>query len=272
MLPFLILLFQTNAALHSPAAGPSKGYAMPIGGGAVGKTILDRFAHLSGGLDAPIVVVPTAGERDHYGDETLATHPLRRHGFTNLTIVHTREKSRSNDGALVEKIKRARGVWFDGGRQWRLVDSYLDTKVHKEMDALLDRGGVIAGSSAGATIQGSYLVRGAREGNTVMMAKGYETGLGFLSHVAIDQHLLARKRENDMLQVVAVRPELLGLGLDEGTAIVAHGTRFEVVGVSKVAIYDANYTGGADGKRYYFLNHGDCFDMAARKQVACASR
>jgi cyanophycinase len=270
--PLLVVLMQTNAALHSPAAGPARGYAMPIGGGAVGKEILDRFAKLAGGLDAPIVVIPTAGEKESYSVEELGRHPLRRHGFTHLTVLHTRDKSKSNEVDFVATLRSARGVWFDGGRQWRLVDSYLDTRVHRELEALLARGGVIAGSSAGATIQGSYLVRGAREGNTVMMAKGYEQGLGFMSPVAIDQHLIARKRENDMLQVIAVRPEILGLGLDEGTAVVAHGTKFEVVGVSKVAIYDANYAGGKDGKRYYFLSHGDCFDMAARKKVACEGR
>jgi cyanophycinase len=266
----ILMLMQTNAAFHSPAAGPAVGWVMPIGGGLVGPEILDRFAKLAGGLDAPIVVIPTAGDPDAFADTVLEKHPLRKYGFKNLTLLHTRDKSVAETEKFASVLQTAKGVWFDGGRQWRLVDSYLGTRTHRELDALLNRGGVIAGTSAGATIQGSYLVRGAREGNTIMMAKGYEQGLGFLSFVAIDQHLIKRKRENDMLPVVALRPELLGLGLDEGTAVVVHGTRFEVLGVSKVAIYDANYGSGPDGKGYYFLSAGDCFDIAKRKQIACA--
>ena len=265
----MLVLLQTNAAFHSPASGPVNGYAMPIGGGLVGPEILNRFAKLAGGLDAPIVVIPTAGDPDVYSDAVLERHPLRKHGFTRLTLLHTRDKKVADTEAFAAVLKTAKGVWFDGGRQWRLVDSYLQTRTHRELEALLDRGGVIAGTSAGATIQGSYLVRGAREGNTIMMAKGYEQGMGFLNFVAIDQHLIKRKRENDMLPVVALKPELLGLGLDEGTAVVVHGNTFEVVGVSKVAIYDANFGPGPDGKGYYFLSAGDCFDIAKRKQIAC---
>ena len=267
----MLVLLQTNAALHSPASGPANGYVIPIGGGLVGPEILNRFAKLAGGLDAPIVVVPTAGDPDTYADSVLERHPLRKHGFTHLTLLHTRDRTVADTAQFAAVLQSAKGVWFDGGRQWRLVDSYLHTRTHREFDALLERGGVIAGTSAGATIQGSYLVRGAREGNTIMMAKGYEQGLGFLSFIAIDQHLIKRKRENDMLPVVALKPELLGLGLDEGTAVVVHGTKFDVIGVSKVAIYDANYGAGADGKGYYFLSAGDCFDIAKRKRIACSN-
>ena len=149
-------------------------------------------------------------------------------------------------------------MWFPGGRQWRLVDAYLGTRTQRELEAVLARGGVIGGTSAGATIQGSYLVRGAREGNTIMMAPGYEVGFGYLKNVAVDQHLLARKREKDMLQVVEKHPELLGIGIDEGTAIVVQGDQFEVIGASKVAIYE-------NGKPYFFLSPGDRFDLAIRQ-------
>ena len=152
-----------------------------------------------------------------------------------------------------------------------MVGRDLHTGRTRERDGLVQRGGGIGGTSGGATIIGSYLVRGAREGNTIMMAKGYEQGLGFLSFVAIDQHLIKRKRENDMLPVVSLKPELLGLGLAEGTAVVVHGTKLDVVGDSKVAIYDANHGAGADGKGYYFLSAGDCFDIAKRKQIACTA-
>jgi cyanophycinase len=256
----------TNAANHSPGSGPAKGHLIVIGGGAVGQAILDRFAALAGGLDAQIVVVPTAGEVV----PPLEHHALKRHGFTHLVHLHTNDRKVADSAEFVAALKTAKGVWIDGGRQWRLVDSYLGTKTAKELDNVLERGGVIAGTSAGATIQGSYLVRGAREGNTIMMAKGYEEGFGFLRNVAIDQHLIARHRENDLVPVISLKPELLGIGLDEATAIVVTGDSFSVIGASKVAIYDTNYGVGADGKAYYWLQAGDCFDITARKKQSCA--
>jgi cyanophycinase len=256
----------TNAAVHSPGSGPAKGHLMVIGGGALGPELLSRFAALAGGLDAPIVVIPTAGE----DVRPLTRHPLTRHGFTNLVQLHTKDRAEANSDAFLAPLRAAKGVFIDGGRQWRLVDSYLGTKTQKELENLLARGGVIAGTSAGATIQGSYLVRGAREGNTIMMAKGYEEGFGFLRNVAIDQHLIARKRENDLVPVIALKPELLGIGIDEGTAIVVTGNTFEVIGPSKVAIYDSNYGVGPDGKQYYWLSAGDCFAITARAKQSCA--
>ena len=88
-----------------------------------------------------------------------------------------------------------------------------------------------------------------------------------LRGVGVDQHLLARRRQEDMLQVIDAHPELLGIGLDEGTAIVVRGDVAEVVGVSKMAVYDKKYGGGPDGKRYYFLSAGDKFDLAGRKRM-----
>ena len=247
----------TNAMTHSPGSGPAKGHLIVIGGGEVGKAILDRFAALAGGLDAPIVVIPTAGE---------GVPLLERHGFTRLSQLHTDERKVADSEAFGAPLRAAKGVWMEVGQPWQLVDRYLGTKTVRELDSLLARGGVIAG----ATIQGSYLVRGAREGNTVMMAKGYEEGFGFLRNVVIDQHLIARHRENDLVPVISLKPELLGIGLDEATAIVVTGDSFSVIGASKVAIYDTNYGVGADGKAYYWLQAGDCFDITARKKQSCA--
>jgi cyanophycinase len=130
---------------------------------------------------------------------------------------------------------------------------------------VLERGGVIGGSSAGATIQGSYLVRGARDGNDILMAKGYEQGFGYLRGVAIDQHILPRHRTDDLVQVIGAHPELLGLGIDESTAVVVEGDRFEVIGRGVVGVYDGK---NHDGKRYYFLAPGERFDLKERHRVS----
>ena len=185
-------------------------------------------------------------------------------GVKNVTVLHTRDRAEADTEEFVAPLKKAKGVWYDGGRQWRLVDSYLNTRTQRELEAVLARGGVIGGSSAGATIQGSYLVRGAREGNHIMMAKGYEQGFGHLKGVAIDQHIIPRHREQDLVAVIEAHPELLGLGIDEGTAVVVQGNRFEVIGKSVVGIYDG---ADHDGKRDYFLNKGEQFDLKERRRL-----
>ncbi|MGH9675380.1 MAG: cyanophycinase [Bryobacteraceae bacterium] len=253
-----LLIGLAAVVLSAQDVGPARGSLVMVGGGRVGAQILERFVDLAGGRDAPIVIIPTAGTTEDFPADWVARHFLHRAGCTSLAVLHTRDRRAANSEAFVEPLRKARGVWFDGGRHWRLVDSYLNTRAHREMAAVLERGGVIGGSSAGATIQGSYLVRGAREGNTIMMAPGYEEGLGFLRNTGIDQHLLARKRENDMIAVVEKHPKLLGIGIDESTAIVVTGDNFEVLGTSKVAIYE-------HGRKYYFLSPGDAFDLRKRE-------
>ncbi len=251
------------AAPNASAAkvGPSKGTLIVIGGGVLDSMILHRFIDAAGGADAPVVFVPTAGDKATYGPQDASANFLRKAGCRNLEILHTTNRAEANSDVFAARLRRARGVFFGGGRQWRLVDSYLGTRTQREFEAVLRRGGVIAGTSAGATIQGSYLVRGAREGNAVMMAPGYEKGFGYLRRVAIDQHLTQRHREKDLLAVIARHPELLGIGLDENTAIVVEADRFEVVGLGRVAIYNHATL------PHYFLNPGDHFDLARRNPL-----
>ncbi|HEY2016278.1 MAG TPA: cyanophycinase, partial [Bryobacteraceae bacterium] len=201
--------------------GPSPGSLVIAGWGRLPPAIVQRFIELGGGRDAPMVFVPTAedGEPRITGPTTF----LARAGVKNVTILHTRDRRVANSEAFVAALKSARAVWFEGGRQWRLADAYLKTRTEKELFRLLAGGGVIGGSSAGATIQGSYLVRGAVEDNTAMMSPGHEVGMGFLRKSAVDQHVIARHRENDLSQVIDKHPDLLGMGIDEGTAIVVQG-------------------------------------------------
>src|SRR5216117_4087185 len=227
----ILLITAASLAFAGTAVGPPKGAVLAAGGGNLGPELINRFVDLAGGPDAPIVFIPTA--LDPQPPNLAEVNILRKAGVKNLTILHTTDRKVADSKSFVEPLRKARGVWFGGGRQWRLVDAYLNTRTLKELRAVLDRGGVIGGSSAGATILGSYLVRGARAGNQIMMAPGYERGFGFLRGVAIDQHLLTRKREKDLVGVIKAHPVLLGIGLDEGTAVIVRGDRFEVVGPSK---------------------------------------
>lgn len=252
-----------GAGAAAQTVGPANGALVIVGGAMQDTAIVDRFLNLAGGGDAPIVVIPTAGGAPAYDQFWPGTLQFKNRGATNITVLHTYDRAEADTDAFAAPIREARGVWFAGGRQWRLADSYLGTKVHEALWDLLDRGGVIGGSSAGATIQGSYLARGDTRTNTVMMGD-HEEGMGFLKDVAIDQHLLRRNRHFDLLEIVEARPELLGIGLDENTAIVVRGDVFEVVGQSYAVIYD-NGSQIDTGGRFYFLAPGDRYDMRTRQ-------
>ncbi len=256
----LLLLFAATA----PAAdiGPSNGALVAVGGAMRDPAIFERFLELAGGPDSPVVVIPTAAGEEYTGPDWPAILRLRKSPATNLSVLHTNDRDVANTDAFVAPIRNARGVWFTGGRQWRLADAYLDTLVHRELENLLARGGVIGGSSAGATILGSYLARGDSETNVIMMGD-HERGFAFLKNIAIDQHLLRRNRQFDLIEIVKTRPELLGIGIDENTAIVVRGDSFEVIGRGYVAIYDAGRSIPPYGL-FYLLAPGDEYNLKSR--------
>jgi cyanophycinase len=225
--------------------------------------IQEKFVELAGGEDARIVVVPTAGGREEYDNGSCGVASWWRLGVRSVTCVHTTDPAEANTDAFIAPIQDATAVWFNGGRQWRIADAFLGTRAEEEFWNVLERGGVIGGSSAGATIQGSYLARGDTGGNTVMMGD-HEVGFGFLKNTAIDQHVLRRNRQFDLIAVIEAHPELLGIGLDENTAIVVQGDEFEVMGASYVLIYDNRTTVGDNG-RFYFIPPGGRFNLATRQ-------
>ena len=266
------LLLQGCATLErlvgqSATLGPAKGSLIIVGGGGVPKVIFDRFFQAAGGRDAKLVVVPTAGSGAEYDESTSSVKMFKKAGATNVHLLHTRDPKMADSDEFIAILRDAKAVWFGGGRQWRLADAYLGTKTEVAFHDVLKRGGVIGGSSAGATIQASYLVRGAPEGNQIMMSPGHEKGFGFIHNSAIDQHLLARKREDDMLPVIRKHPHLLGIGIDESTALYVRGNTAEVIGKSKVLFYDIALEKTVGKKFYTTLDPGDRFNLKSRRKL-----
>ncbi len=262
------------------STGPKKGSLLIAGGGSIG--FFKEFMELAGGPKAKIVVIPTALAPGELSNEFLANFKKRflNEGFKNVKVLHTRSRKEANSKKFVKPILEADGVLFSGGRQWRHADSYLNTLAHKAFKDVLDRGGVISGGSAGASIQGSYLARGDSQGNTSIMGD-HEEGLGFLKNTAIDQHLLARNRQFDMFELLEKKPELLGLGIDENTAIVVQGNKFRVIGQSYVIVYDDTrwsienneYEKLPKGsKEFYFLRAGQEYNLKKQKVVQFKDR
>lgn len=244
--------------------GPVHGALVIAGGGREGMPeILTRFIALAGGFSAPIVIIPTAAEEEYSGPYAPHIEEFMAAGALNLQVLHTRDPKVADSDAFIEPLRRAQGIWFCGGRHWRLADAYLHTRAMDEFHELLARGGVIGGTSAGATILGSFMVRGDTTGNQIMIGDHTE-GFGFLQNVTIDQHLLKRNRQFDLIDVIEAHPELLGIGIDEDTAIVVTGDTCEVIGQSYVAIYDHEKMVSSRG-HFYVLAPGDRFHLQRRE-------
>jgi cyanophycinase len=257
-----------RAAAPFPSKEPTtpevpKGCLVIVGGGGMPADITKKFIDLAGGPEALIVVLPTANPDPLplKGESSF----FERAGARNVHVLPARDLKDVEDPKNLEVLSKAGGVWFGGGRQWRFVDAYENTKAHDAFRQVLSRGGVIGGSSAGATIQGDYLCRGSPLNNTDMICEGYERGLGFLPGVAIDQHFTQRKRFGDMTALMKTFPQLLGIGLDEATAIIVKGHQAEVMGKNKVHFYDARRQVEAGQPDYETVAPGGCYDLKTRK-------
>jgi cyanophycinase len=258
--------------------GPQNGTLVIVGGGATTE-IMERFIELGGGAEeGRFVIVPTAdGNYDREGNlrvyhEERVLTSWRNRGVQNVSMLHTHNPSVADTDEFVAELMQATAVWFNGGRQSNIVDSYAGTRTYDEFHGVLERGGVIGGSSAGATIQGEYLVRGGTEGSQIVMTEEEEHQLGFefLRNSAIDPHVDSRNRWDDLIPVVEEQPHLFGIGLSEGTAIIVTGDIFEVMGKSTVAVHDNTRAYPPWERSYFILAHGDVYDMKARRIVTLA--
>lgn len=283
MKQLLLLIFLVTATISNvfsqqsaPTIGPENGSLVIVGGGKVPAEVWAKFIELAGGEGANIIVIPTAlGDSSIKASKGFSSEKelLEKFGVAKVTVLHTIDPKEANTEAFIAPLRKATGVWFVGGRQWRLADSYLNTLAHKEFKNLLNRNGVIGGTSAGATIQGSFLFRGDTKSNTILEGDHLE-GLDFIHNVAIDQHILPRNRQFDLISTIKKHPKLLGIGIDESTAIVVKKDQFEVIGNSVVAIYDiANFEekatnpSGESGNNgpFFFLSKGQKFNLKDRK-------
>ena len=262
------------APAAAPEYGPAKGTLVIVGGGSMdGTGIVEKFIALAGGPEKTFVIVPTAGGNRNregalvdYKEEQVVQSWVRR-GLKNVRMLHTHDPKVADTEEFAKILRDADAVWFNGGRQWNIVDSYAGTLTYREFHKVLERGGVIGGSSAGATIQGEYLVRGDTSGPDVMMTAepNHQKAFEFLRRTAIDQHINTRNRWDHLIEVMQKFPNLLGIGLSEGTAIVVTGDTFEVIGKWKVAVHDTTRLYQPWEKPFFVLSAGDVYNMKTRR-------
>jgi cyanophycinase len=244
------------------SSGPARGALLLMGGGAMSRRVPPAAATLAGGPAARWVYIPTA-----LRDEEIAL--ARPPSFTHspgvaVRVLHTRERGEADRDAFIAPLLTATAVFIEGGREWRLADAYLGTRTEQALHDLLARGGLIAGTSAGASIMGSFLVRASPMGNGLMVSPGHERGFGFITHCAIDQHVVRRHREGDLAEVVAAHPDILGIGLDEGAAAVVRAGLLTALDARMILITD----GAAHvGRGYYPLPPGAHFNLETWRAI-----
>ncbi len=220
-----------------------------VGGGGMPDAVRDRFVALAGGKSkARIVVIPTASvSADDPAEDASFLDPWRKYEPATLDRLHTRSRERADDPSFTHVLDEATAVWFSGGDQTKLTAVYLQTGVERAIHALLARGGVVGGTSAGAAVMSEVMIEGGDPKAKV------GRGFGFVTHAILDQHFLRRSRLNRLLGVLADHRNLVGLGIDEGTALVIEGERWSVVGRSYVLACQV----GLDGKPTRFASFGD---------------
>lgn len=238
------------------ARRPGPGGALIIcGGGAIPGEVRRRFVAMAGGDGARLVLIPSGSDvADRPGSAEEYLGPWRSFGGS-WTWLHARSRADAEDPAFARPLAEATGVWIAGGSQERLMQLFGGTAVERQFKALLGRGGVVGGHSAGAAVMTGVMIAGGQ--GEAAEARGF----GLLPGAVVDQHFLRRNRVGRLLGALRRHPDLVGFGIDESTALVVDSGRSEVLGDS----YVLACLPAADGPdpRIEVLRRGDQADLAS---------
>jgi cyanophycinase len=274
-LAFFAILFFTSVY--------AKGHLVIIGGGERSQSMMEKIIHLAGGEQSRIVIIPNASsvplEVAAYQKEQFESY-----GVGNVDVIFCTRETADHDSNLA-KLEDATGIFFSGGDQSRLTAALLGTKLLQKIKEIYRDGGLISGTSAGAAVMSELMITGNElisQDTTrafIDIQKGnieVTPGFGFVTSAVIDQHFVTRKRHNRLITIVLENPGLLGVGIDESTAIVVSpDDTFEVLGEQSVIVYDAKKAAhiradesgnlGAQNMKMHLLLVGDRFDLKRRK-------
>lgn len=249
--------------LAAPIAG-IRGSLVICGGGTLPETIFDEFMELGGKQEARLVVIPTASVIADAPDLDVHMNVWRQRRPASFSVLHTRSRDKADLPEFSQALLEATAVWFIGGDQNHLTSTYLGTLVEQRLKELLNRGGVIGGTSAGAAIMSPTMICGTRDPQRTQPV--LDTGFGFLPGCVVDQHFVKRNREPRLRNALLSRPGHVGIGIDEGTALIVSGRSLRVVGESCVKTYIPETPG--QSAMVETLVPGAIGDLAALSQAA----
>jgi cyanophycinase len=227
LLAALLLLLLADPGFAPPVRDlvrEAPGVLVVCGGGKLPDAVRDHFIGLAGGPRARLVVIPTASKKADTPEVARALLPWKDQKVASVVLLHTRSRPKANDPAFLKPLTEATGVWIAGGDQRLLTAAYLKTAVLDEIKKVLERGGVVGGTSAGAAVMSRIMIAGGVESPEM------DQGFGLLGDIIVDQHFRQRHRLKRLQAALAKHPELVGLGVDEETAVVIRNGTMKVLG------------------------------------------
>lgn len=282
-----LLVLLTLLGLALPSMALAKGHLVIIGGGKRPDSIIQKIIELAGGPHAKIVIVPNASG-DPLDAALYQRYDFESNGAKNVHFFLF-DRAQADLDSVVALFDGATGIFFSGGDQRVLADDLLGTKVLAKIHQIYQDGGVISGSSAGAAIMSERMITGDKIGfdeanpdttfdfDTIKKeVVELEPGFGFVTQAIIDQHFIARQRQNRLMSVALEYSQLLGIGIDEQTAIIVNpDDTFEVMGNYTVFIIDpvnaqnirtdTNGNLSASNIIVHLLQSGQKFDLNSRQ-------
>lgn len=264
----------------------NKGNLFIIGGGSIPDYMIKEYTNLAGGKDSKFLIIPFASSEQEFAINSF-TKKLNSAGCTNIvSVIGTKEQIDADSN--LAKLTNVKGVFFTGGDQSKLTGVLLGTKFLEKIKEIYNKGGTIGGTSAGAAVISEVMLTGNEKLNTdtvnsytFIKKDNIETakGFGFLTNAIIDQHFIKRKRLNRLISIVIENPKLLGIGIDESTAIIVKpNDTFEVIGESNVIVFDAtkskNISVNKNGNlsvndiKMHLLKEGDQFNLKNLKIIS----
>jgi cyanophycinase len=234
---FVVLALAVAICLPaSSSAAPAplpKGHLLIIGGNGTTDDIVKRAVQTAGGANGKVVIFPQASELAETGPNAVKT-------WTEAGIGQAVALDPTNAAAAIKAVKEATFIWFPGGDQTKLAKSLENTGIPEAIRARYAEGALVGGTSAGAAVMSRVMITGEADLQSITAAKTETApGLGLFPEAIVDQHFLKRQRVNRLISAVLDHPDLVGIGIDETTAIFVTGRSFEVLGKNSVVIIDA---------------------------------
>lgn len=282
-----MLVLCLSGYLNGETTGPENGILYIHGGGALNTAEFVDLVKKASQKDQPVICVITTPQGKRRAADYSRGIPFRmvtnlksRFGIEHVTELYTLSKKEADLPEFYGLIDSADAVFMSGGNQCFLIDAFVGTETLAALHRLLERGGVIGGSSAGAQVQSSFMTRGDYDrGRIILGDKKHQGGFGFIKNAAFDVHVEERDRERDLLKLFKAQPQqlqdknlnpldLLGIGIDQGTAITVVKDHFRVSGQGQVYIFDP-LTWGENKKEWIYktLSSGSVFNMKTRAVV-----
>jgi cyanophycinase len=233
---------------------PSKGTII-LGGGYWSKeyftSLAKTFIDLAGRKDGKIIVIPTATNElepkinsrqpeisitqyQKSTSENFATN----YGINNVVVLHTRDSSVANTEKFVTPLRNATCVWIPGGNPDILAKPYRSTLTIQELVGILERGGIIVGDSAGSIVLGSFWTGFLRDSDDIPDFE--ENGFGILKNVVINAHADRAKNDRSWIRFLSIHPELIGISIDENTAVIIKDGTLTVLGKGSIRLFDSS--------------------------------